>query len=242
MAIVATVSTGTFLTPLCMSCSVRSASVCSAIKDQDVPRLAGIATVMDVAVGKLLIEAGEQALYFFNVSSGAAKLYRLLPDGRRHIIGFVRSGDFLGLAAGEDYAFSAEALTPLKVCRFTRKKLYDLLSDFPAMERRLLQAASNELAAAQDQMLLLGRKTARERVASFLRSEAAHTPSAQGHSWALLMTRGDMADYLGLTIETVSRTMTALRKCGVIAISTASDVSIEDTAALESIADGTLLN
>ena len=172
------------------------------------------------------------------MSSGAAKLYKLLPAGRRQITGFVRSGGFFGMVAGENYALSAEALSPLSVCRFPRKKLFDLLSDFPAMERRLLQAASNELVAAQDQMLLLGRKTARERVASFLNSEAARTSSTQGHKWALLMTRGDMADYLGLTIETVSRTMTALRKCGVIAITSASDVSIEDAAALNLIADG----
>ena len=81
-------------------------------------------------------------------------------------------GTFLGLAVSSTYAFGAEALEPMRICRFSRLKLRELLDDFPAMEKRLLEVASNELVAAQEQMLLLGRKTARERLASFLVARA----------------------------------------------------------------------
>jgi CRP/FNR family transcriptional regulator len=225
----------------CLSCDARSHSVCNAIKNKDVARLAGLATVVEVKAGGGFIHEGDAAEHFFNVAHGDAKLYKLMSDGRRQLTGFVRTGDFLGLAAGKNYSFSAEALDPVRVCRFSRKKLTSLFDDFPAMERRLLEAASNDLLAAQNQMLLLGRKTARERVASFLGSQAALAPSChQGDRLPLSMTRGDIADYLGLTIETVSRTMTALRKSGVIKIPSSSEVTIQDTAALKSIADGTI--
>lgn len=224
--------------PQCLSCGARASSVCNAIGDKDAARLAELATVVEFDAGENFIEEGQAADHFFNMVHGIAKLYKLLADGRRQITGFVRSGAFLGLAAGRTYAFSAEALEPVRVCRFSRVKLQGLLDDFPALERRLLETASHELIAAQDQMLLLGRKTARERVATFLVAQAALLPSCQqGDRLPLSMTRGDMADYLGLTIETVSRTITTLRKAGIIEILTASDIAIRDKAALRSIAD-----
>ena len=108
----------------------------------------------------------------------------------------------------ETYAFTAEAIEPVRLCRFSRPKLRALLDDFPVMERRLLEKAGDQLVAAQEQMLLLGRKTAREKVASFLagRRRRSEARDASGEELDLPMTRADMADYLGLTVETVSRT------------------------------------
>ena len=163
-----------------------------------------------------------------------------MPDGRRQITGFVGVGHFLGLAVSDTYAFSAEAIDPVRYCRFSRPKLRTLLDDFPAMEKRLLQLASNELVAAQEQMLLLGRKTARERVASFLLAQArlglvCQMPRAR---FALPMTRGDIADYVGMTIETISRTLTKLRSDGLIDIPNANDIVILNRPAMERIAEG----
>ena len=94
------------------------------------------------------------------IVEGAVKVYKLMPDGRRQITGFLFDGDLLGLAVNETYTYSAEALTPVAVCRFPRRQFERLLDDFPKMERRLLAIASNELAASQEQMMVLGRKTA----------------------------------------------------------------------------------
>jgi CRP/FNR family transcriptional regulator len=224
----------------CESCDARPYSVCNAIRDDDLHRLATLAQVVELQPGAHFIREGEPANHFFNLTRGTAKLYKLLPDGRRQITGFATVGHFLGLAVSDTYAFSAEAIEPVRFCRFSRSKLRSLLLDFPAMEARLLEVASNELVAAQEQMLLLGRKTARERLASFLVMQSRPTaPCGQPRSrLPLPMTRGDIADYLGLTIETVSRTLTHLRRDGLIDIPGTGVLTIQNRLALENLAGG----
>jgi CRP/FNR family transcriptional regulator, anaerobic regulatory protein len=224
----------------CAHCDARHLSVCNAIPDPEIARLAAAAVVQEARAGATFIDEGEPATAFFNITRGTAKLYKLLPDGRRQITGFVTVGHFLGLAVSDSYAFSAEAVTDVRYCRFSRARLRTLLDDFPLMEKRLLEVASNELVAAQEQMLLLGRKTARERLASFLMMQsrqgvACHQPRRR---FPLPMTRGDIADYLGLTIETVSRTLTKLRKEGLIEIPGAAEIMIRNRLALHSLAEG----
>ncbi len=228
----------------CSHCGARRYSVCNAIESKDLERLASLATQFTVEPGRSFIDEGDPAEHFFNVTAGTAKLFKLLPDGRRQITGFAGTGHFLGLAVSSSYSFSAEALEPMRICRFSRPKLKVLLDDFPAMEKRLLEVASNELVAAQEQMLLLGRKTARERLASFLIGRADVPTHCLGHQAGtaetvlLPMTRNDIADYLGLTIETVSRTLTKLKAEGLIEIPSANTVVIRRHAALEGIATG----
>lgn len=228
----------------CARCGARAFSVCGAIEDQDLCQLAALAVVTEVDAGRSFIEEGEPAESFFNITTGSAKLYKLLPDGRRQITGFAGPGHFLGLAVSATYAFSAEAMEPTRFCRFSRPRLRRLLVDFPKLEQRLLEVAVNELVAAQEQMLLLGRKTAKERLASFLlmqlaKVETAGAPCAASSVQVTLpMTRGDIADYLGLTIETVSRTLSRLRADGLIEVPTISDVVIRKRAALENLAGG----
>ena len=226
-----------------MTCEARAVSVCGAVGDSDLARLAGLSTVIHVDSGFTFMEEGYTASHFFNVTVGTAKLYKLLPDGRRQITDFARPGDFLGLAAGRSYGFSAEALEPVRLCRFSRQKLTEMFNDFPAMERRLLATASHELLAAQEQLLLLGRKSgARARcVIPPHRGNAAARLSA-GIPMSLPMTRGDIGDYLGLTIETVSRTMTALWRSGVIDVPSASDIQVRDFDALSRTANGSVIN
>lgn len=224
----------------CASCDARPLSVCNAIGDADLARLAAIAVVTEVPAGRTFIDEGESADHFFNITAGHAKLFKLLPDGRRQITGFVGLGHFLGLAVSDTYAFSAEAIDPVRYCRFSRSRLRALLDDFPLMEKRLLEVAANELVAAQEQMLLLGRKTARERVASFLlaQSRLGVLCTAPRERFALPMTRGDIADYLGLTIETVSRTLTKLRSDGLLDIPNATEIVIRNRSAMRRIAEG----
>ena len=224
----------------CASCDARALSACNAIGDGDLTRLAAAMVVVEVAAGQVFIEEGERAEAFFNITQGTAKLYKLLPDGRRQITGFAVVGDFLGLAVSETYAFTAEAIEPVRLCRFSRPKLRALLDDFPVMERRLLEKAGDQLLAAQEQMLLLGRKTAREKVASFLagRRRRSEARDASGEELDLPMTRADMADYLGLTVETVSRTLTQLQLDRIIALPSKSAVVVQDRKRLQELAAG----
>ena len=223
----------------CLSCDARVDSVCNAIGDEHLARLAELAVVTEVHPGQTFIEEGDPADNFFNLTAGSAKLFKLMADGRRQITGFVARGHFLGLAVSSTYAFSAEAIEPVRLCRFSRSRMFRLLGDFPALERRLLERAATELVAAQEQMLLLGRKTARERVASFLHVQSAAAPCGRARlSLDLPMSRGDIADYLGLTIETVSRTLSRLRGEGLIEIPSATTVLIRNPARLAALALG----
>ncbi len=176
----------------------------------------------------------------FNVTAGAVKVYKLLADGRRQMTGFLFPGDFLGLALEKTYAYSAEVIIHTALCRFPRRKLERLLEKYPKMEHRLLGMASHELAVAQEQMLLLGRKTAREKIASFLLmlSRRATQRGQAGDPVSVPMSRNDIGDYLGLTTETVSRTFTQLKQGGGINLLQDRKVELADRARLESIAEG----
>jgi CRP/FNR family transcriptional regulator len=187
-----------------------------------------------------IFNESDPAEYVYNLTGGTVKIYKLLGDGRRQITGFLFAGDFLGLTHNESYAYSAEALAPTTLCRFPRRKLEALLDEMPNLEQRLLAMASHELAAAQDQMVLLGRKSARERVVSFLLmlSNSAARHGRPGGPVFLPMSRSDIADYLGLTIETVSRTLTRLRKQGLIELLDEKQVRLSKRHELREIAEG----
>jgi CRP/FNR family transcriptional regulator len=210
------------------------------MRSEDLGRLAAARSSQHVQAGETFVNEGETATHFFNLTEGTVKVYKLLPDGRRQITGFLFAGDLLGLAANDSYTYSAEALTPVTVCRFPRRQFERLLEEYPRMERRLVSIASNELAAAQEQMVLLGRKTAHERIASFLLMLAAREERIghRGDALRLPMTRTDIADYLGLTTETASRVFTSFKKRGWIELESSNKVTLSDRDALEELANG----
>jgi CRP/FNR family transcriptional regulator len=224
----------------CQSCAARALSICGALQMADLGKLARMRAPQRLEPGETFLNEGDPATHFLNITEGAVKVYKLLPDGRRQITGFLFVGDLLGLAFNDTYTYSAEALTPVSLCRFPRRQLERLLEEFPAVERRLLAMASNELAAAQEQMVLLGRKTAQERFASFLLGLARREErlGRDGERVRLPMTRADIGDYLGLTTETVSRAFTNLRRRGCIALEGAGTVRLLDRDVLEELADG----
>jgi CRP/FNR family transcriptional regulator len=224
----------------CGFCEARPFSVCKAVPDADLALLADTTTELGLEKGDVLVREDDPAAHLFNVTAGALKIYKLLPDGRRQVLGFLFTGDFLGVGRRDRYGFTAEALSPVRLCRFPRRKFMQLLDACPAFERELLCRASSELSAAQEQMLLLGRKTARERIASFLkavsaRAERLGAPADRIH---LPMTRTDIADYLGLTTETVSRIFTDLRRQGRIRLAGTGEVHLVDSVGLGAIAEG----
>ena len=220
----------------CHTCPGRN-SVCAAVRANELDRLGAMRTTQTVAPGTTFIDEGEPALHVFTVIEGVVKLFKLLSDGRRQIVGFLVAGDLFGFAPGEKYTVSAEAVSGVSLCRFPRRQLERAFTEFPGVERQLLDAVTRELAAAQDQMVLLGRKTAHERLASFLMSLSRRQANGDG-SIDLPMTRTDIADYLGLTMETVSRVFTVLKGSGCIAANGAGKVQVLDVAALAELAEG----
>ena len=201
--------------------------------ETDIGPLASIASPVGFAPGAPIMREGDPAEHLFRIVSGVVKVCRTLADGRCQITGFLFAGDFLGLVPEDVYLSSATAIGAVTVSRFPRKKVEQLVALSPLVARLLLRRACSELIAAQDQMLLLGRKSATEKVASFLMMISRRT---QGDALDLPVTRADMADYLGLTIETVSRTLTQLRVDGVIGVKRAK-IRIVRRGALEDLAE-----
>jgi CRP/FNR family transcriptional regulator len=224
----------------CATCEIREIGVCGSLESGERDELCHIARQSHCAPGKILFAEGEPAENLYNVVSGAVRLTKLLPDGRRQITGFMFPGDFLGIAFNETYAYSAEALAPTRLCRFPRRSLERLVDTARNLEHRLLGEAANELAAAQDQMLLLGRKTAQERVASFLLGliARARRRGREENPISLPMSRTDIADYLGLTTETVSRCFTKLKTAKVIRLGQPGSVTIVELRRLTALAQG----
>jgi CRP/FNR family transcriptional regulator len=206
--------------------------------DEGLQRLSAISEHDTFETGDILVREGDPATNLFNITAGSVRVYKLLPDGRRQIVGFLFAGDFLGLATGDRYAFSAEALSTGSACRFHKKAYRKLLGSLPDLETALLDRASHELQAAHNQMLLLGRKTAVERLASFLMDLSHRDRRAGGEGRIILlpMTRAEIADYLGLTTETVSRVTSRLKVRGVIRLLTLHSLSIEKPAELATLA------
>ena len=224
----------------CAACPVRELSVCAVLTTPELDRMNAIAVQVNVAPEAVVVYEADAADYVFNVTEGTVRLSKMLPDGRRQITGFLSPGDFLGIAFSDTYAYTAEAVSALTLCRFPRTKLEGLFDDLPGLEKRVLGVASNELMAAQDQMLLLGRKTAREKLSTFLwklRDRAAER-GATGDTIELPMNRTDIADYLGLTTETVSRTFTRLVKDGILALPAKRRVVLRDADRLREFATG----
>jgi CRP/FNR family transcriptional regulator len=201
----------------CERCPASDVAICAAHVDE---ALADIARRVRLEAKTTLFEECARSDAIWSLASGAVLLSKLLPDGRRQVLGIALPGDFLGLSMETAHTFTATALTPVTVCRFERVRFSDLLNRAPQLMRRVFVIFSRELALAQDHMLLLGRRSAEEKVASFLLTLRARRAPLQGLTARvdLPMTRQDIGDYLGLTLETVSRTMTKLAQRKIIAI------------------------
>ena len=214
--------------------------MCGAFEPQELDRINAIVTRTRLEAEQAVFYEWDPADHVFNVTQGVVRLSKMLPDGRRQITGFLFPGDFLGIAYAETYAYTAEAVCPVALCRFQRRQLEDLCHEFPELERRILGMASNELVEAQEQILMLGRKTAQEKLASFLcrLSSPSLRPERPIDSIDLPMNRTDIADYLGLTTETVSRTFSHLAKQGVLELASAQHVVLRQREKLAELAEG----
>jgi CRP-like cAMP-binding protein len=176
---------------------------------------------------------GEAAEYIYKVVSGAVRTYKLLNDGRRQIGAFHLPGDMFGLEAGDEHHFSAEAITDSQIIVIKRSAVLALATRDSEVGRELWALTALHLDRAQNHMLLLGRKNAQERLAAFLLEMASRIPG--GNAVELPMSRQDIADYLGLTIETVSRTLTQLESRSAIDLPTSRRILLKNRAALNEL-------
>lgn len=206
----------------CEICPIRSRAVCAHCGEDDLAELEEIKFYRRFEAGQTVVWAGDHMDFVASVVSGMAGLTQQLEDGRTQMVGLIQPSDFLGRPGRDSAAYTVTATSDLLLCCFWRKPFETLLRDRPRIAARLLEMALDELDAARDWLLLLGRKSAREKIASLLvilaRREAALINSRpQGRiAVELPLTREAMADYLGLTLETVSRQMSALKRDGVI--------------------------
>ncbi len=218
----------------CSDCPIRHRAVCSYSAPAQLAELDAIKFYVDYAPGREIVGTGEPTKSLGSVVSGVVALQKILSDGRRQIVGLLFPGDFIGRPFEQRATYDAVAVTPVKMCLFRRSQFEELLTREPGLERRLLEMTLNELDAARDWMVLLGRKTAREKVASFLvvlarRAAVLEQVSlADGLTFQVPLSRDAIAEHLGLTIETVSRQLTQLRKDALIHLDGARDVRLRD--------------
>jgi len=229
---------------VCSDCAVRDSALCAVLSDDELDRLNRAGRRQKLARGQTLQFAGDDSLVFANVVEGVLKLSTSTADGREQIVGLLYPADFLGRLFAVRVEYDCTALTDAELCIFPRKGFETALNDFQKLERSLLERTMAELDRTRQWMLLLGRKSAEEKVASFLlnivdrlKPEAGAGGRDESPTYVLPLTRGQIADVLGLTIETVSRQMTRLKTAGVIALPSTREVTIIKPRELEAMAE-----
>jgi CRP/FNR family transcriptional regulator len=229
----------------CHHCAVRHRALCGVLSDQEIERMNRIARRRHIPAHQTILAEDETPDYFANVISGVVKLMKTLPDGRQQIVGLQFPSDFIGRPFGPRNPVHCEAASDVELCCYPRREFEALVKTFPDIEHRMFEHTLDELDAAREWMLLLGRKSAGEKVASFLlmiakrmaNSGCAPTAKMGFASFELPLSRAEIADYLGLTIETVSRQMTRLKTAGIIRIEHNRSISVPDMNRLEAAAE-----
>lgn len=222
----------------CDECPIRNQAVCSRCEPDEIEILDQMKSYKTYEAGQTIVWAGDQLQFVGSVVKGVAALTQTMEDGRRQMVGLLLPGDFVGRPGREIAPFDVVAATEVTLCRFRKGPFEKLIATTPSVATRLLEMTLDELDAAREWMLLLGRKTAREKISSLLAIIARRDSSLQLETSAervqfdLPLSREAMADYLGLTLETVSRQISALKREGIIELKGKRHVTIPDFAAL----------
>ena len=224
--------------PDCSNCPIRHRAVCARCDEDELAELNRIKFYKSYSAGQTIAMRGDALDVVASVVAGTATLERAIEDGRTQMVGLLLPSDFIGRPGRGTLQYDVTAVSDVTLCCFQRRPFEALLIEIPHIQERLLEMALDELDAARDWMLLLGRKTAREKIASLLMLIAKRTMHPDGKVLGnpsrleLPISRETMANFLGLTIETVSRQFTGLRKDGVIALDGNRVVRIPDLEAL----------
>ncbi|SLN10531.1 Nitrogen fixation regulation protein FixK [Roseovarius albus] len=206
----------------CGDCPIRHRAVCARCDSDELVQLDKIKFYRNYEAGQMIAWAGDQMDFVASVVTGIATLTQVMEDGRTQMVGLLLPSDFVGRPGRETATYNVVATSDMTLCCFRKKPFEQLMSSTPHIAQRLLEMTLDELDAAREWMLVLGRKTAREKIASLLciiarRNAALQMLATEGEiTFDLPLTREAMADYLGLTLETVSRQVSALKRDGVI--------------------------
>ena len=218
----------------CSDCPIRHRAVCARCDSGELQDLDARKYYRTIPAGQGIIWAGDTMDFVASIVSGIATLTHTLEDGRTQMVGLLLPSDFVGRPGRPRAAYDVTATTDVTLCCFRKKPFEDLMARTPNLAQRLLEMTLDELDAAREWMLLLGRKTAREKIATLLaiiirRDASLNLRGRQGAlEFDLPLTREAMADYLGLTLETVSRQVSALKRDGVIVLSGKRHIVIPD--------------
>ncbi len=218
----------------CGDCPIQHRAVCARCEPDELVELDKIKYYRSFEAGQTIIWCGDRMEFVGSVVSGIAALTQTMEDGRTQMLGLLLPSDFVGRPGRDGAAYDVVAITDLVMCCFRKKPFEKMMDETPHLAQRLLQMTLDELDAAREWMLVLGRKTAREKIASLLsiiaRRDASLTPKGPIGPvvFDLPLTREAMADYLGLTLETVSRQISALKKSGVIELQGKRRVTVPD--------------
>ncbi len=225
--------------PKCEFCSARRSSVCSFLDDSGLVRLQASSTTQLISKRQFLCYQGEESRSIFIVVDGLVRLYRILPDGRRQVTGFLGPGDLLGsLKRSRASHCTAQAVNDVIVCTFDRQTFLKIVHDYPDLALNLLITATDEIEAQHEHAVLLGCRDAREKLATLLLtlSRRWHSAAELPSDLRLDMSRRDIADYLGLSVETVSRTFTAFKAEGLIELPSNAVVRLRNVPVLYHVA------
>ncbi len=223
-----------FLHVQCSDCPIRHQAVCARCDDDELEKLEAVKFYRSFEAGQTVVWSGDRMDYVASVVSGIATLSQTLEDGRRQMVGLLLPSDFVGRPGRDTAAYDVTATTDLLMCCFRKTAFENIMLTTPHVGQRLLEMTLDELDAAREWMLLLGRKTAREKIASLIaiiarRDAALKLIEPEGRvTFDLPLSREAMSDYLGMTLETVSRQISALRRDGVIEIASKRHVTIPD--------------
>lgn len=229
----------------CQYCPIRHRAVCARCAPTELEQLNAIKYYKSYPAGQTIALSGQENDFVASVVSGVATLTGGMEDGRTQVVGLLLASDFIGRPGRPSVAHDVTATTDVTLCCFQREPFEKMLVELPHVRERLLEMALDELDAAREWMLLLGRKTAREKVASFLMLVVRRSSHPEASSLGeptrieLPLSRETIANFLGLTIETVSRQLTALRKEGLIDLDGNRTVHIEEPDALAEVAGTT---
>lgn len=224
----------------CSNCPIRHRAVCAKCDTDELKQLEEIKYYRSYQAGQPLVWAGDQMDFVASVVTGIATLSQTMEDGRTQMVGLLLPSDFLGRPGRAIAPYDVTANSDLTLCCFRRKPFEAMMEKTPRIGNRLLEMTLDELDAARQWMLILGRKTAREKIASFLLmlAKRAKQRGLADNPVSVPMSRTDIGDYLGLTTETVSRTFTQLKQEGIIQLLPNHQVDLADKEALEEIAGG----
>lgn len=229
-------------TNFCQTCAIRNRAICGGLDDAEIEVLNTIGRRRHLEPGEQLLWEGDDAVLVANVIEGLLKLSTQTADGREQILGIGYPTDFLGRPFGPTTPYGVEALTPAHVCVFERRDFDRFAREHPKLEHKLLERTLGELDRTRRWMLLLGRMNAGQKIASFLLETVERLGQGNGAeeggpvTLALPLSRQQIADVLGLTIETVSRQMTKFKNEGIIELPSRREVVIPDLERLEDLA------